>query len=92
MSAFAGQQRPGAADPGAVERGTVFVFAVAVAIVAIPAWALRQSRGEQCVDHTKRIPNAWIIGRTQAEAHQRQRSRTHRLINALADLRAAADS
>ncbi len=42
VGALAGQQRPGAADAGAVERRAVGVFAVAVVVVAVPARAARR--------------------------------------------------
>src|SRR5580692_524680 len=73
MGAFSGEQRPGAADAGAVKGGAVFVFAIAVAVVAIPAGALRQLDGQQGVDGANRIHDARVVGGTQAEANQCQR-------------------
>src|ERR1700676_4511550 len=73
MGALSGEQGPGAADAGAVEGRAVFVFAVAVAVIAIPARALRQLDRQQRVDGAKSIQNARIIGRAQAKSHQRQR-------------------
>jgi hypothetical protein len=43
MRAFAGEQRPWPSDARAVESGSVLVFTVAVAVVAIPRRSLRQS-------------------------------------------------
>src|SRR6266478_7637821 len=42
MGALARQQRPGPSDAGSVEGRAIFVLAVAVTVVAIPARALRQ--------------------------------------------------
>ena len=42
VRALSGQQGPGAADAGAIKGGAVFVLAIAVAVVAIPARSLRQ--------------------------------------------------
>ena len=55
MRALAGEQRPGPADAGAVERRAVLVLAIAVAVVAAPARARRQLDLEQRVDDTRRV-------------------------------------
>ena len=73
MSAFSGEQRPGAADAGAIEGRAVFVFAVSIAVVAVPARALRELHAQQSVDDANRIQNAGIIGGAQSEADQSQR-------------------
>ena len=65
VGAFSGEQRPGAADAGAIEGGAIFVLAVAVAVVAIPARALRQFDCEQGVDGTQRVEDARIVGGAQ---------------------------
>jgi hypothetical protein len=46
-----GQKRPRPADADAVERRTVFVLAIAVAVVTAPARPGRQLDLEQRVDH-----------------------------------------
>src|ERR1017187_328079 len=42
MAALSGEQGPRASYARPVEGGAIFVFPVAVAVVAIPAWALGQ--------------------------------------------------
>src|ERR1700722_14032299 len=86
MTALAGEQGPGASDAGTVEGRAVFVFAVAVAVIAIPARALRQLDREQRVDGAKRIQYAGIVGGTQAKAHQRPSGGADDVVCALAVL------
>src|SRR5579859_4581692 len=86
MSAFSGKQRPWTADAGSVEGGAVFMFAVAVAVVTVPAGSLRQFDREERVNGAQRVQNARIIGRAQAKAHQRQRVGADDVIGALAIL------
>jgi len=64
-----------AADAAAVERRAVLVFSVSVAVVAVPAGALRQLDFQQSVDDFDRVQNAGIVGGAQSEAHQGQRIR-----------------
>src|SRR5579871_4744319 len=59
---------------------------VAVSVVAIPARSLRQFDGEQGVDSAERVDDAWIIGRAQTKANQRERIRADDVIGALAVL------
>src|ERR1019366_6918805 len=70
VGSFTGQQRPWAANPGAVERRSILVLPVAVAVVAIPAWTLGKFYSQQFVDDLDRVDHSRIVGRTQAEAHQ----------------------
>ena len=44
MRALPGQKWPGTADSGAIEGAAILVFAVAVSIIAVPAWPLRKLR------------------------------------------------
>ena len=92
VGAFAGQQRPGTANPGAIERGSVFVLAIAVAVVAIPARTLRQFHCKQGVDGRKRVKDARIVRRAQTEAHQSQSVRTDDVIGLISILAPAVDS
>src|SRR5690348_13443900 len=69
--ALSGQQRPRPSNAGAVKRRSVFVFSIAVAVVAIPARALWQLDAEHSVDNFDRIEYSGIARRTQPKAHQR---------------------
>src|ERR1700722_12776014 len=73
MGSFACQQRPGPPDSGTIKRRSILMFPVAIAVVAIPAGALWQFHPQQRVDHFDRIQDAGIIGRSQTEAHERER-------------------
>ncbi len=76
VGSFTGEQRPGAANSRAVERRTVLVLPVSVAVVAVPAWTLGKFSAQQFIDNLDRVHHSRIIGRAQAEAHQSQRIRT----------------
>src|SRR5580692_1215090 len=80
MGALTGQQRPGPSDSCAVERGAIFVFAVAVAIVAIPRWTVRKVYAEKLIDDLDGVQDSRIVGRAQAEADERERIRTDNLL------------
>ena len=73
MRAFAGEQRPGAADAGAVERAAVRLLAVAVGGVAVPERPLRQLDLQRVVDRPHGVDDMRVVRGAQAEAHQRQR-------------------
>src|SRR5208283_5137500 len=83
MRALSGQQWPGPADAGSVEGGAIFVLAVAVAVIAVPARSLGQFHAEQGVDRAQRVEDARIIRRAQAETHQRQRVGADDVVSAL---------
>src|SRR5208283_3692044 len=72
MGAFTRQQRPRASLSGAVECGTIFVFAVAVTVVAIPRRALGKFHAQKFVDDLNRVQYSGIIRRAQTEAYQSQ--------------------
>ena len=50
VRALSREQRPRTTDPGSVEGGSIFMLAVTVAVVAIPARSLRKFDREQRVD------------------------------------------
>ena len=77
---LAGQQRPDAADAGAVIGAAVLVLAVAVAVIAAPAGPVRQFDPQHVIDHLHRVDNARIVRRAQAEAHQGQRVRADQFV------------
>ena len=61
MRAFADQQRPAAADAGAVERRTVFMLAIPVAVIAMPHRTGGGLALEQLVDYGNGVDDARII-------------------------------
>ena len=73
MCALAGQQRPGAADAGSVEWPAIGVFAVAVALIAMPRRTARRVDLERRVDDLHGAHDARIVRRAQPEAHERER-------------------
>src|SRR6266436_4019995 len=72
MGALSGKERPQSADAGTVERAAVVVLAIAVAVIAPPAWAGRQLYLEKRIDHRDGVADARIVRRAQSEAHQRE--------------------
>ena len=76
MRALSGKERPRPADARTVERAAVIVFAIAVAVIAPPAWSGRQLYLEKRIDDRDRVADARIVRRAQPEAHQRERIRT----------------
>src|SRR5690242_6025034 len=72
MRPFARQKWPGTPDSRAIKGRPIFVFTIAVAVVAIPAGSLRKFDGEQGVDRPQRIDDPRIVGGAQSEPHQRQ--------------------
>src|SRR5579862_5470401 len=53
MGALSCEQRPGTANAGAIEGGTIFVFAIPVAVIAIPAWTLRKLDRQQSINRAQ---------------------------------------
>ena len=70
MAALAGQQRPGTADAGAVERAAVFVLAIAVAVVAAIGGTLRRLHLEQPFGDLERVLDPGIVGVAQPQANE----------------------
>src|SRR5260370_40251742 len=60
VSSFAGEQRPGAADAAAVEGRAILMLAVAVAVVAVPAGALRQLDTQQRLSHPNGVQTSRV--------------------------------
>ena len=72
MGALSGKERPQSADARTVERAAVIVLAIAVAVIAPPAWSGRQLYLEKRIDHRDGVADARIVRRAQPEAHQRE--------------------
>src|ERR1039458_6850358 len=79
MRSLTRQQRPGTTNSSAVERRAVFVLSISIAVVAVPVWAGRQFDAQHRIDHLDGVEYSWVVGPTQAEAHQRQRIGTDNL-------------
>src|SRR5262245_30805715 len=73
MSALARQQRPGAPNPGSVERRAVLALAVRISDVPAPGGAVGRLHFEQRVNGLYGVDDARVVGRAQTEARQRQR-------------------
>ena len=70
IAALAGEQRPGAADAGAVEGAPILVLAVAVGVIAVIGDAVRRLDLEDAVGDLQRVLDARVPGVTQAQAGQ----------------------
>jgi hypothetical protein len=57
VATFAGQQGPSAPPTRTVERSSIIVFTITVAIVAMPGRAIRCFSLEQCVRHSDTVAN-----------------------------------
>ena len=73
VGSFAGKKRPWTSDPSSIKRRSVFMFAVAIAVVAVPGGTLRKLYAQHVVDHFDGIRHSRIIGarspkRTSASA------------------------
>src|SRR5260370_27870982 len=73
MAALAGQQWPCAAESAAVIGGARLVLAIAIVIVAPPAWTLRKVVLDQRVNHCERIEDHWIVRIAQTEPDEAEK-------------------
>ena len=70
VTALAGEKRPGAAAAGAVEWPPIGVFAVAVAVVAMPGSPVRRIDFEQDVGNRHGVADQGVVRTAQTEAHE----------------------
>ncbi len=73
VRALAGEKRPRAADAGPIERCAVAVFAVTVALVAVPRRPVRRVDLERRVDDRDGAHDTRIVWRAKPEPHERER-------------------
>ena len=52
------------------------MLAIAIIVIAMPAWPVRQAGFQQCVNHFYSINYPYILRAAQPETHQRQGIRT----------------
>src|SRR5580704_13109490 len=70
MTAFTGQNWPGASDTRSVKSAAVVLLPIAIMIVAAPAWALGQIVFEHCVYDRDRVHDDGIIRRPHPKPDQ----------------------
>src|SRR5262249_26041863 len=82
MRALSRQEWPRTAQTSAVEGAAVFVFAIPIAVVSVPARALRKLGTQKIVHHLDSVYHAGVVRCPQTEANKRQRIRTNDLAGA----------
>src|SRR4029077_6670709 len=73
MASLPGEQWPVRTNPNPIKRAAILVFAVSIAVVAMPRWPARRVDPQHRVDHFDRIHDARIVGCPHTEADERQR-------------------
>src|SRR5271170_701327 len=77
MSALADEQWPAAADALPVERMTIGVLAITVAVVAVVEHAGRGLDPQDMINHANRILHSWVERMAQPEPYQIREIQTH---------------
>src|SRR4051812_16691556 len=77
VCALAGQQRPCATDPGAIEGLAVGMFAVRVPLIPVPSWPARRVHLQGGINHLDSIEYARVVRGSKAESYECERIEVH---------------
>src|SRR5262245_10135103 len=81
VAAFPGQQGPRPPLPGSVVWTAVWMFAVAVAVVAEPAWTAGRFNPKQSIGQGQRVHDGRIVRAPQSEPHELQEIRADQRVS-----------